>query len=93
LRALVLSAAAVFPAALTGTAVWLLTPWAPATAGDVAAAVASAVLAFLGWAGLALLAARTRPERAKWTPEETAALYDTRGLRRVLDAAPRRGRR
>jgi hypothetical protein len=92
-RARILATAAVFPVALTGTAVWLLTPWAPATPADLAAAAASAALAILGWAGFAFLAAQTRPERAGWTPEEIAALHDTRGLRRVLDAAPRKGRR
>ena len=93
MRTRLLATAAVFPAALTGTAVWLITPWSPATAADLAAAGASAGLAVLGWAGFAFLAAWTRPERAEWTPEEIAALHDTTGLRRVLDAAPRRGRR
>jgi hypothetical protein len=86
-------AAAVFPVSFTALAVWLLTPWAPATGTDLEAAGASAVIAIAGWAGLAVFADRRRTERAAWTPDEIAAMYDTRGLRRVLDATPKRGKR
>jgi len=92
-RARILSAAAVFPVAFTALALWLLTPWAPATGSDLAAAAASAALAFLGWAGFAFLAAWTRPERAEWTRAEIAALKDRMDLKELLDATPKRGRR
>jgi hypothetical protein len=92
-RARILATAAVFPVALTGTAVWLITPWAPATVADLAAAGASAALALLGWAGFAFLAAHTRPERAEWTPEEAAALKRGADLAKLLDATPRKGKR
>lgn len=93
MRTRLLATAAVFPAALTGTAVWLITPWSPATAADLAAAGASAGLAVLGWAGFAFLAAWTRPERAEWTPEEAEALKRGTDLAKLLDATPRKGKR
>ncbi len=81
MRALILVTAAVFPAAFTGAAAWL-TPWSPA-------ALASAALALLGWAGFALLAAWTRAPatRAQWSRRQAAE------LKALLDAPPKRGRR
>lgn len=81
MRTRILVAAAVFPAAFTGAAAWLA-PWSPA-------AIASAALAVLGWAGFAFLAAWTRAPatRAQWSRRQAAELKE------LLDAAPKRGKR
>jgi hypothetical protein len=83
-RALVLSSAAVFPAAFTSLAVW------QASCGHVPVTVALAVTAAIGWVIFGVLAAWTRPVRARWTTAETAALRGGMDLEGLLRAIPRR---
>lgn len=83
-RRRILSCAVVFPAALTGVTV------VSETAGFRMAAVVLGWLAVAGWGALAVLAARTRPGRPRWTRHERKALRDELDLAGLLRVTPRR---
>ena len=90
MTAAVLAAAGVFPVLFTG-----LTAWA-AAAGSVPWMLAAGLPAGVCWAVWAAIAAWVLPRpkrRAGWSAQEAAALDGGADLKRVLDAAPRKGRR